>query len=73
MTCKWWNRWYHRKLRRLDRRFMAQSLWNAITKYNDGTPVETFEKMWDQFIHEPGQEHWQCDCAKKELQAEKMP
>lgn len=67
VNCSWWVRWYHRRLRRMDRQVMGDSMMRAIARYRDPTPKETFAKMWNQFICERGQEHWLCPCANREV------
>jgi hypothetical protein len=57
--CHWWNRWWHRELRRADRKFMI----DTIMEQSD-TLVR--KKMFDKFIHQPGQEHWLCECARED-------
>ena len=55
--CPWWIRWYHRRLRRADRRF----IYGAIV--GSGQSEQTVERAWMHFITSPGQEHWHCPCA----------
>ncbi len=65
-NCSWWKRFWHRRMRKMDREVMRASMVSAIERHNDPTPKETLDKIWNQFIHEPGQEHWLCPCAARE-------
>ena len=65
MKCHWWNRWYHSKLRRLDVQMMLPAIERAASRYGE-TDLVTAKTVWEKFKKEPGQEHWQCQCAKEE-------
>ena len=32
MTCRWWNRWYHRRLRAIDRETMLSEFWDQAER-----------------------------------------
>ena len=64
MKCRWWNRWWHRRLRRLDVHFMLDAICRAAARYGENPQTSpTVKAAWDRFKSEPGQEHWHCDCA----------
>jgi len=55
-NCPWWVRWYHRRLRRIDRQTVGQ--W--MTKH--ANPVAR-DLAWKAFIEDRGQAHWHCACC----------
>lgn len=68
--CRWWNRWYHRRLRRIDREFMSpalESLHGACGSTEES--LRFVAKAWNLFMSDVGQEHWRCECAMAELAA----
>lgn len=50
--CHWYIRWWHKRLRSLDQKFMLPKLSNF--------PSE----IWLAFTEKEGQEHWHCNCAE---------
>jgi hypothetical protein len=65
--CHWWNRWWHRKLRKIDRREMMPALERAAARYGPAEHAqEVLEIAWEGFKRDKGQEHWRCECALEE-------
>lgn len=64
MNCGWWIRWYHRRLRQIDTVTLRPFL--TACAYFSSDPDNAAERAWQEFILEPGQEHWRCRCAKRE-------
>ena len=75
MACYWWNRWWHRRLREAD----VMNLIPAIRlRAEMSAPYEPLTAEWTRYVEQkidviftaakqlPGQEHWHCECAKKE-------
>lgn len=58
--CRWWERWWHRRLREIDRRTMLPAMLERVGSKQVAAMAFTF------FTEQPGQEHWQCPCAVKE-------
>ncbi len=56
-TCPWYVRWWHRRLRNIDR----QMIWVGIREST--TSLEKRAMAWQLFIIAPGQEHWRCACG----------
>ena len=65
MTCPFYVRWWHRRLRKLDR----QVILSALLTHESRSPFRfsTASRLWDGYRAQPGQEHWSCPCAKSEL------
>ena len=61
--CSWWRRWYHRRLRRIDRKIMLPML---IEKAMTKRPGE-LSQTWDLFTAQPEQAHWRCACANTDF------
>ena len=68
--CNWLMRRWHARKRRIDRatvwmRLRAQ----ADERYPGDEEAAALMALrdWSMFLHRPGQEHWLCDCAEKEL------
>lgn len=59
MGCHWWNRWWHRRLRRMDMSFILDAI--HVAAKGDLTKVT---KMWNYHKTLPGQEHWRCECSR---------
>lgn len=55
--CGWLRRWWHARLRRIDRQIMLRSI---IKQARD---LEQTQKAWALFRESEGQEHWRCGCA----------
>lgn len=62
-TCPWWRRWYHKRQRNYDRRFMWVSL-------SDRATGDRLARAWGYFISQPGQGHWRCACGAKQTPRE---
>lgn len=67
-NCRWWNRWYHRRLRRIDEKYILDAIVRASVRYDGSNERRrVFVRLaWGEFKNEPGQEHWHCECAKQE-------
>lgn len=63
MRCPWWVRWYHRRLRRADRFFIWPHFEPYELEYDPETGGPFSQRLWLEFVAEPGQEHWRCPCA----------
>lgn len=61
MTCPWWIRWWHRRLRKLDALTVIQAL---VERAPPGKFIPALLLFW----HLPGQEHWLCACGEKDRQ-----
>lgn len=58
--CGFLTRWWHRRLRKLDRSFV-------IDEIEQGNAGEKDKKILiDIFKAMPGQEHWRCPCGLQE-------
>ena len=57
--CNWFARRWHRRLRKADLAIM----WPAIDSRT--ADAKKRHDAWELFIHQPGQEHWLCECAKE--------
>lgn len=57
--CSWWIRWYHRRLREADRRFMIPLLLGQVAEDDTDRRI----KLFALFSTDRGQEHWQCPCG----------
>lgn len=68
-TCPWWIRWWHRRLRKFDERFLLTSLVKASLRYGDTADSPIVTAAWEKFKSEEGQEHWRCRCAAADLKA----
>jgi hypothetical protein len=60
MKCHWWNRWYHRRLRRID----TETVYATMVK--ETNTLDQRNRAWNLFISLPGQEHWQCECSERD-------
>lgn len=76
MKCYWFNRWYHRRLRRIDEtilfpaikeraRMKAGKLYSIYTEAFDEKTKEYYETIIELHKTLPGQEYWHCDCSKE--------
>lgn len=74
MSCHWWNRWYHRRLRKADLEILLPALrLNAerratqyYVRYSEGWEREVSRLTSDMFNFHcslPNEKHWRCDCA----------
>ena len=59
--CPWPARWWHRRLRRIDRAVMLPTLRRACEQ--TGSHEIVLRAAWRGFIDAEGQEHWRCPCA----------
>jgi hypothetical protein len=70
MTCPWYARWWHRRLRATDRAVMLPALWDdTAIACPDRSPEEQQKIVaiaWRSFTFQPGQDHWHCPCAGDE-------
>ena len=57
MTCPWWVRWWHRRLRILD----VELMWVSLLDRAD--TEEEARVAWDVFLAQEGQDHWHCACG----------
>mgnify|MGYP001561317358 CR=1 FL=1 len=57
IRCGWWNRWLHRRLRRIDREILLSMLMMRAET------TEKAEDAWALHLSMPGNEHWHCNCA----------
>ena len=62
MTCAWWVRWWHRRLRRIDKQVMLSAI--ALAAADRGEGIDAIADAWELFKADRGQEHWRCACAK---------
>lgn len=63
-NCPWWSRWYHQRLRNIDRNVMIPALRRIADA--KGRP-ESFAAMLLMFKAQPGQEHWHCACSEHDI------
>ena len=61
MTCGWWNRWWHRRQRKIDALTVIQVL---VERAPPGKLLPALGLFWSL----PGQEHWNCACAASDRQ-----
>lgn len=64
-ACPWWIRWWHRRKRIADVRFMLPAIRQAAAVHAPDDP-QAVDKAWIVFVYSPGQEHWHCPCARME-------
>ncbi len=62
--CSWWIRWWHRRKRWYDRKYMKPAFWLVVTKHQDPTPLETWDKLWADWIKD--QPYFNCECSRRE-------
>lgn len=65
-TCGWWIRWYHRRLRWVDRSQLLPSLYKVAVERGD--PLWKADVAWD--VYRATEAHWNCACAQPELAQE---
>lgn len=72
-NCPWYIRWWHRRLRRLDEKFMFRAIVAAAeqTRFAPMVKEQHIRAAWDMFKMGLGQEHWRCNCAIVEKGEEK--
>jgi hypothetical protein len=63
-TCPWYQRWWHRQLRKADTRDMLPAIARAAVRHGYGQ--WTVSAVWESFKETDGQEHWRCACALAE-------
>ena len=76
ITCAWYHRWLHRRLRQAD----IDTMWTMLNATGSGPRAI---QAWRRFTQDRGQEHWRCPCAHRDpttyrmmprvVQAEGMP
>lgn len=70
MNCPWYVRWWHRRLRRLDARFIFPALYQAVGMRRPAASLTEIDayvmRAWELHKELPGQEHWRCLCARRE-------
>jgi hypothetical protein len=75
VTCPWWKRWWHRRLRKIDRRALFPAIleraeWAATDSYRRFSNEWRVERdfnyfaMLDKHANGLGQNHWRCACAE---------
>lgn len=63
VACGVIRRWWHRRLRRIDR---VEMLYAIKSRTLDS---EKRRAMWQIFVEQPGQAHWRCWCGRSEAEA----
>jgi len=64
--CGFLARWWHRRLRGIDRDTMLPALQHAAMIQLPLDPAKQHalvDEVWSTFIQSPGQEHWRCQCS----------
>jgi hypothetical protein len=65
MKCAWWNRWWHRRLRKIDRKIMIPMLIansRLLQPDDPSLPLRAFLS----FAGQRGQGHWHCACSEQD-------
>lgn len=74
-TCPWWKRWFHSRLRKIDRRTLFSAIYfqagqaaaRKYTPFGNEWRIErdfNYYAMLDKHANGLGQDHWRCACAK---------
>lgn len=65
MTCPWYARWWHRRMRKADVMMMLPALQRNLGEGRDfpGGRLLSWQEAWVRFKADAGQEHWTCPCA----------
>jgi hypothetical protein len=58
-ACRWWVRWWHRRLRKIDALTVIQAM---VERAPPGKLLPALRLFWKM----PGQEHWRCPCAAED-------
>ena len=59
MACRFWQRWYHRRLRRIDKTILFRTIEGiAINRVASPGMAASAIKY-----HKSMEPHWQCECA----------
>lgn len=61
-TCPWWSRWWHQRLRTLDRRTIIPALLSQVPEDDAQGRIRIFAL----FTTDRGQAHWNCPCGQIE-------
>lgn len=59
-------RWWHRKLRRLDRQFLGPAIEEHAQARPESERGDLIRKAWTLHESMPSEWHWRCPCAEEE-------
>jgi hypothetical protein len=59
LTCPWWARWWHRRLRSAD----VEVMWPSL--HQRASNLAEARVAWDVFLRQDGQSHWLCPCGQR--------
>ena len=67
VSCGVVRRWWHRRLRRIDKQILFPAIEEQARRYADREErARKIQQAFALFRIQPGQEHWRCGCAKEE-------